>query len=298
MGALSPSFINARAFNGPSRLWSLYAPQTAPGTTMNMVGDGVFNTSWPSWYPGLTDFCTESWIYYGGNQTYSTVWTLGVGAATIFTSDLGLGLMNDSPTYGADGIHWQIAGSLQGISNGAYATIFNGGTDPLDNCWVLANTWNHIAMTRSSGTVNLWLNGVLSATTAYGTNMTNPSATGAVINMYGRQQESRYVAEGSEYNFTGYTRNTRYVTGSAVYTAPFTPPPLGAFLPPITGTYFKVEPMADSGDYAFDPGVTGGTNFLNEINAPAFNYVIATNSFSNTGDQSTTGVGLALAPQS
>lgn len=292
--AISPSFTNARAFNGPSQTWAIYASQNAPGTTLYMAGSdsSSFNTSWPSWYPGTSNFCIESWVYFTNTagSGIGTLWTLG-GLNQAINADLGLAIIAGGTSQ------YQLAGSLQGITNGVYGTMFNGGVDPLNSAWVIPNTWTHVAMSRSSGTVNLWVNGVLAATTTYGTNMTNPSATNATIGMFGRNGLSRYNQDDAGYNLVGYTRNTRYVTGNAVYTSTFTPPPLPCFLPVITGTYFKIEPMANSGDFSADPTVGYGTYpFVNEINAPSFNYSISPDSYSQTGDQSTYGCGLSLLP--
>jgi hypothetical protein len=76
------------------------------------------------------------------------------------------------------------------------------------------NTWYHVAITRSSGTVRLFLNGVSDATAVTG-NSTNHSDTNAF-----------YVGIDGAYDrypFTGYISNARLVKGTAVYTSAFTP---------------------------------------------------------------------------
>jgi hypothetical protein len=113
--------------------------------------------------------------------------------------------------------------------------------------------------------------------------------------MFGTQILSRYNSGNTAYNFTGWTRNTRYTVGNAVYNGPFTPPNIASFLPPLNGTYFKIEPMSNSGDYSYDPGnpTFGGYSFTNEIDDPTANYSIFPNSSSNQGDVSNYGAGLA-----
>jgi hypothetical protein len=295
---ISPSFSDVQGFNPPPALWMMSVdnsqPFTNPGCSLYMSGSNssTTNTTWASWYPGVGDFCIESWAYFTGSQQLTGIWTLG-GNNTIFDADLGLGLLNNSATYGTDGVHWQLVASMKGTT-GAYGTVVNTGTaDPLNSNFILQNTWNHLAVTRSSGTLNLWVNGTLSYTTSFSASITNPSATGATIGMYGVQAFSRYDSGNSIYNYTGKTRNTRYTVGNAVYTSTFTPPNIASFLPPITGSYFKIAPVVNAGDIAFDPGSSLGYTFTNEIKDPSANYAIAASSYTITGDASSTGAGMA-----
>jgi hypothetical protein len=79
---------------------------------------------------------------------------------------------------------------------------------------LVINTWTHIAVSRSSGTLRLFVNGVLD-TTVTG-NTTNFSDT----NAFAIGTDGLYLG----YYFTGYISNARLVKGTAVYTAAFTPP--------------------------------------------------------------------------
>jgi hypothetical protein len=73
------------------------------------------------------------------------------------------------------------------------------------------NTWYHIAVTRASGTLKIWLNGVQDATVA---NSTNWSDTTFVVG-----------ATPNAVNFmTGYIDELRLTKGYARYTATFTVP--------------------------------------------------------------------------
>ena len=74
------------------------------------------------------------------------------------------------------------------------------------------NAWTHWAIVRNSGTVTLYINGV-SVTSGSGT--ASMSATGCSIG-------SRYSLDAPFY--PGYISNLRFVKGTAVYTANFTPP--------------------------------------------------------------------------
>lgn len=72
-------------------------------------------------------------------------------------------------------------------------------------------TWNHVAVTRSGSSINLWLNGVSIITATNGSSlMTTGSFT-----IIGGRNAGGYM--------TGYVSNFRFVNGSALYTAAFTP---------------------------------------------------------------------------
>jgi hypothetical protein len=87
------------------------------------------------------------------------------------------------------------------------------------------NNWTHIAVSRSSGTLRLFVNGVLDTTVA--SNITNFSDT----NAFAIGTDGLYLG----YYFTGQISNLRLVKGTAVYTGNFTPPT--DFLTTTGGTY-------------------------------------------------------------
>jgi hypothetical protein len=74
------------------------------------------------------------------------------------------------------------------------------------------NAWNHVALTRNSGTVTLWVNGASGGTQSNTTNLT----------------EQRVFIGGdglsTALNLTGNISNLRIVKGQALYTNNFTPP--------------------------------------------------------------------------
>jgi len=74
-----------------------------------------------------------------------------------------------------------------------------------------ANTWYHIAVTRASGTLKIWLNGVQDATVA---NSTNWSDTTFLVGA--TPTPTNYM--------TGYIDDLRVTKGYARYTSTFTPP--------------------------------------------------------------------------
>jgi Concanavalin A-like lectin/glucanases superfamily len=298
---ISPNFLKAMSFTPTPSLWQMNVTNIGFIGNQNSViimsgGTGNdYNTSWPYWYPGSSAFCIETWVNLSVAVTGSygqTVMSLG-GDGSLITSDLGLVLANNSVTYGQDGVHWVLCGCLQGTS-GSYGTVFNYGANPLNNNFMLTNTWYHIAMTRSGTSINLWVNGSLSYTYTYSSSINNPSGTGARLSMFGTQNSSRYGGGNNAYNFSGSTRNSRYTVGNAVYTSTFTPPSLYVNTPALTGTYFNIAPVQNSTDYSVDLSSNNLYPFMNEIPNSPYNYNITSINSTTSGDQSGTSPGLGI----
>lgn len=136
---------------------------------------------------------------------------------------------------------------------------------------IVANQWQHIALTRSSNTIRMFVNGVLDATTA------TRSGT------YYSSGLMRVGASGVNEPFAGYISNMRVINGTALYTTNFTPPtgPLTAvagtslltcqsnrFLDTSTNN-FTITKVGDVKVSGFDPFVTNanyatyGSTYLN-----------------------------------
>ena len=78
---------------------------------------------------------------------------------------------------------------------------------------VSLNTWNHIALTRTTaGLFTLWINGVSGATYSWNFSIWN-SSHAVAIGAYGNGANP----------FTGYISNFRIINGTALYTTTFTP---------------------------------------------------------------------------
>jgi len=77
---------------------------------------------------------------------------------------------------------------------------------------ITLNEWNHVALTRSGGTINIWINGVNRGSTANETNLTFQRI------FIGGDAISNGL------NLTGNLSNIRITKGVAVYTANFTKP--------------------------------------------------------------------------
>jgi hypothetical protein len=160
------------------------------------TGDYLKTPSSASFTFGTGDFTAEAWVYPTVLSSNRVIFDF---RAINDTSGYQLGLNSTTTPY--------VANSGGGILNGT-ATL-------------IANSWIHFAVTRSSGTLRIFINGVQAGSVANSLNCTN-----TVCNIGGNYS-------GGE-AFSGYISNARVVKGTAVYTATFTPPT--ALLTDISGT--------------------------------------------------------------
>jgi hypothetical protein len=134
------------------------------------------------------DFTIEFWIYANNLSATQRVLVKGNSAASDYSIDL------------------NTAGTFSFNNN----TVINTSTAS-----IRANTWNHVAVTRSGLSTNnctWWINGVASNTFTTAQNYNNTSAL-----WFGQNQSTGL-------NLNGYLSNIRIVKGTALYTAAFTPP--------------------------------------------------------------------------
>jgi hypothetical protein len=136
---------------------------------------------------GTGDFTIETWIYL--NTTSPTY----------------QGVVDNRPSGGASANAFLIY-----IAGGGTLYYFSNSTNILSSL-IKINTWTHVAVTRSSGSLRLFINGTISG-----------SAVSDSINL----TETSFVV-GNTYDssgLNGYMSNVRLVKGTAVYTSNFTPP--------------------------------------------------------------------------
>ena len=131
---------------------------------------------------GTGDFTIEAWVYLS-NTTIPHIFSTGTGSSNI-------ALYIDAG---------RLAFVVQTVA--AYSTTATLST----------NTWTHIAATRSSGTLRLFINGVVALTQSVTNSLTQAGAS------VGAQ------SSGAQFT-TGYISNLRVVKDTAVYTSNFTPP--------------------------------------------------------------------------
>ena len=79
---------------------------------------------------------------------------------------------------------------------------------------IALNSWNHVAVSRSSGTVRVFVNGVASSGSSITTDLNDTTR----IPTIGKYTHSTQLA------WKGYISNFRITKGEALYTADFTPP--------------------------------------------------------------------------
>jgi hypothetical protein len=140
-----------------------------------------------------TPFCIEFWLYMlPQSQVNITPICKRVGGTAEWQIGIGVGA---GSTY-----------TFKFYTNNNAQTYNSGFTPTLYQ-------WNHFVVSWDSTTLRLFLNGVL------GTTYTSPTAITATTQPVGIGA----IADGSE-AFTGYIGDYRFVKGSAVYTAAFTPP--------------------------------------------------------------------------
>jgi hypothetical protein len=134
---------------------------------------------------GTGDFTVECWVWFFGLGSFNPI----IDARTADTSSPWVFVIDD-------------VGKISWFSTTGFSSTQS----------VVANSWNHVAVSRSGTTLRLFVNGLM--TTA--TDSANYTALSTItkIGAYVNTASSRY---------RGYLSNLRVVKGTAVYTAPFTP---------------------------------------------------------------------------
>ena len=148
---------------------------------------------------GTADFTIEFWWRPTVNQRSDVLdfWSTGLGAGITGRFDIGrvtgstLDLYTDSPAGGG--------GSGAKITGPSIASLLN--------------AWHHIAITRESGAIKMWVNGTQAGSTY----------SARVLDM-GSSMQLRIMGDhNASGNGSGNLSNVRVVTGVAVYTGAFTP---------------------------------------------------------------------------
>jgi hypothetical protein len=171
-------------------------------------------TGWSTYYTGVAD---TNGTYLDANAAYS----FGTGDFTVeawvnippIANTNGKALLDSRPNA-TNGSYWFFGLSNTGQIN--FNTMTTGGTSLTSPSPIPTNQWVHLAFTRASGTLNLWVNGVSVASASGNTN--NISSDTIWI---GR---NAFSGVASDTWFAGNMSNVRIVKGVAVYTGTFTPP--------------------------------------------------------------------------
>jgi hypothetical protein len=147
-----------------------------------------------------------------GDFTIETWFNSSVAAKTPVNSDgtYHFALADKLASY-----QWLVTGTSTGF-DGFYMTLYNGSSwQYVSTSYNFqANTWYHLAVSRQSGVMKLFVNGVLlnsGAVTHTASNNANALRIGVDSGL------------GTSYAFNGYMSNFRLVVGTALYTSSFTP---------------------------------------------------------------------------
>jgi hypothetical protein len=198
---------------------------------------------------GSGDYTVEAWIYT--------------------TSNPGIQVLFASGGTGTNNFYLSFTTSYIGV--GTLAVYILQGSTTLS-----LNTWYHVAASRSSGTLKLFLNGSQIAT-----------GTDSTTWIQGGTPTVGSNAGAAQY-FIGYMSNLRVLKGTALYTSAFTPSTIP--LTPITNTQLLLNTVSgaslqDSSINAFAPTGTSNNPTWNQLSpfATGLGYKNRVYTFTGTG---------------
>ena len=215
---------------------------SSEGSTSNS-GTGYLEIPSDSFIVGYGDFTIEGWLKstQAGGTNQEGVWSIISGSSAFQTGNGNLFRL----VQGRDG---------DGGQDGALEVTINGiavGTTDQD---VLAeNTWTHVAVSRKSGRVRIFVGGVEKAS-----GIADGSFTG-----------NRFVTGyyNNNYTFQGNMADVRFVNGRAIYTGNFTPPT--SPLPNIPNSVLRCcssDSSAASSGQVYTTPVRYGDTYANDFN--------------------------------
>ena len=151
---------------------------------------------------GSGDFTVEAWVYWAGTSTsYQNI----VGS--------------NSASFAGNATFFRVWGSNAGGVLGSKIGIGNPTHDGASSVYstnsLVANTWNHVAATRASSIIKVFINGNLEKTGSTDTSTYDFGDNGLVI--------GDAPWDGAAGYYSGYISNARLVKGTALYTTTFTP---------------------------------------------------------------------------
>ena len=195
------------------------------GNVLTLNGDtrpSNFNPYTPGYYSNYFDG-TGDYLTFPSNAAF----VFGTGD---FTIEFWVNQQNWNPSGGAFYSHWiSINSYLSGImvrpnTTGTGIQVYVGGTDYLFSTTLSLNTWFHVAVSRSSSSMRVFVNGTQIGTTqtvSYNISTNTANAIGTAVHDTSEEMQ-------------GYLSNVRVVKGTALYTSSFTPSTTP--LTPVTNT--------------------------------------------------------------
>jgi hypothetical protein len=218
----TPSTIPLTAVSGTSLLTcqsNAFADSSTNNFALSATGTPAVSTFMPFSSAKYSTTLGGS-AYFNGNGDYitaptSTAFSFGTGDFTVegwvYKTSAANSSFIDARPNPAGAVPWAF---YIDANNFPY---FYDGTVRTSTVSIPLNAWNHIAVTRSSGTLRIFVNGVQGYSATVTTNLDR--SAGLFIGMIAHTASPTEIAY-----YTGYMSNLRIVKGTAVYTAAFTPP--------------------------------------------------------------------------
>jgi len=180
--------------------YAAYSAGTNGGSVyFDGVGDYLDISNDASLTIGTGDFTSECWVFVESGATLMSYWRSCFSLQGDGNSNAG-----SISIYISNGV----GGAL-----GALVVIANDDSFRLHSTADVRGQWTHVAIARESGTLRFFVNGSLASSAS---DTTNYNATGPTRVGVSSTGQSNY--------WLGYVADARFVKGTAVYTAAFTPP--------------------------------------------------------------------------
>ena len=189
----SGAAVNSGSISANGEVFATLGP-TLPNYSVDFDGDDYISVASSSDLTlGTGDFAIEAWVYPDNFTNRGTIYD-GRGSSN-----------NEGLTLG----HESSSGELRVYMNA------NSGSDiVVSSTDFSTGQWQHIAVTRDSGTVRLFVNGALKD---------SATRTSDMAHQHGKNIGYKRFTSSSYNYFDGKISNLRVVKGSAVYTSAFTP---------------------------------------------------------------------------
>jgi len=168
-------------------------------------------TSTANLNPGSSDFTVDGWLYPTVGSSQQNIVYLG----------------GNTGSYA--GIRWEMNGGGTGLQILASTDGSSWGLNYTAGSLTL-NAWNHVALCRSGSSWYMFINGVQAGSTQ---TLAGTMYSGT-LNQIGAQNSG-----GTLQFFNGYMSNMRFIKGTALYTAAFTPPTSPS--QPVTNTQMLIS---------------------------------------------------------
>ena len=248
----------------------------ARGTALTTVNSITQSRLVPSTlYSAVNDTSTSNTVYSGshyfGGSDYLTIPTntafqFGTGDFTIECWVYKSAAAN-APIIDARGS--SVASPWAVYVDGSNFPYFYEGTSYTSTVAIVNNQWNHVAVTRSAGTLKIFVNGVQ----GYSGSVTTTLSPAATVYVGGQNFSSPAYT-------SGYISNLRILKGTAVYTGAFTPPT--APLQPVANTSLLLS-GTNSGIYdaTLQNNIRGS---VATVNTNVFKYGTGSMFFNGTSD--------------